>query len=38
MKYEIIRTSQFKKDYKTAVKRGLRILTLYRTGSHRELF
>lgn len=25
MKYEIIRTSQFKKDYKTAVKRGLRI-------------
>lgn len=25
MKYEIIRTSQFKKDYKTAVRRGLRI-------------
>ena len=28
MKYEIQRTSQFKKDYKTAVKRGLKISLL----------
>lgn len=26
MKYEILRTTQFKKDYKTAVKRGYDIL------------
>lgn len=36
MKYEIIRTSQIKKDYKTAEE--LLILTLYRTGSHSDLF
>lgn len=28
MKYEIQRTSQFKKDYKTAVKRGFKISLL----------
>ena len=41
-KYEIKYTTQFKKDYKLAKRRGLDIevlvLTLARTGKHSDLF
>lgn len=41
-KYEIKYTTQFKKDYKLAKRRGLDIevlvLTLARTGTHSYLF
>ena len=41
-KYEIKYTTQFKKDYKLAKRRGLYIevlvLTLARTGTHSDLF
>ena len=41
-KYEIKYTTQFKKDYKLAKRRGLHIevlvLTLARTGTHSDLF
>ena len=41
-KYEIKYTTQFKKDYKLAKRRGLDIedlvLTLARTGTHSDLF
>ena len=41
-KYEIKYTTQFKKDYKLAKRRGLDIevlvLTLARTGPHSDLF
>ncbi len=41
-KYEIKYTTQFKKDYKLAKRRGLDIevlvLTLARTGTHIDLF
>jgi len=48
MKYEITRTTQFKKDYKLAQKRGLNIDELitvitklaegFPSGSHSDLF
>lgn len=45
-KYTVKSTTQFKKDYKLAMKRGLKIslledvlvLTLTRTGTHSALF
>lgn len=41
-KYEIKYTTQFKKDYKLAKRRGLDnevlVLTLARTGTHNDLF
>lgn len=41
-KYKIKYTTQFKKDYKLAKRRGLDIevlvLTLARTGTHSDLF
>ena len=47
IKYIVKSTTQFKKDYKLAMKRGLKIglleddvlvLTLSRTGTHSDLF
>ena len=41
-KYEIKYTTQFKKDYKLAKRRGVDnevlVLTLARTGTHSDLF
>lgn len=41
-KYTVKSTTQFKKDFKLAMKRGLKIellvLTLVRTGTHSDLF
>lgn len=46
MKYRLIYTTKFKKDYKLSIKRGMPIellkdtitLTLSRTGSHSDIF
>ena len=41
MNYTVKTTTQFKKDYKTSIKRGLNpqkfVLLLIRTGSHSDL-
>ena len=38
MKFKIVPTKKFKKEYKLAIKRGKNILELTRTGSHADLF